>query len=263
MALLELFVAAVVPCLALLWFITKKDRYEKEPFRMLLITYILGAFSIVPAVILELALSNLVAKPADPLSDIPKIVIYNLIVIAIVEESCKLLATFPAYRSIAFNEPLDGVVYAATASLGFATVENILYVLSGGWLVALLRAALSVPGHAFFGATMGFYLGQSKFNREVKLRLYCLVVPIILHTIYNVIVSIGLGLVSLLLAGLFILVLYRRVRRQIGIALTISPFRLSQNNFCLQCGARFSPNWNYCASCGSERFFNSPDQLTR
>lgn len=57
---------------------------------------------------------------------------------------------------------VDGIIYAVAASLGFATVENIAYVLEGGFAVGVLRAVLSVPGHAFFGALMGFYMGVAK-----------------------------------------------------------------------------------------------------
>jgi len=174
-----------------------------------------------------------------------------------VEESFKLLATLPAYRSRAFNEPIDGVVYATTAALGFATVENIFYVMEGGWLVALLRASLSVPGHAFFGATMGFYLGLQKTRRENRLMLHALLVPTILHTAYNVVVSMGLGSLSLLLAAAFILLLYRRVKRQIALTQRISPFKPRQEGFCIYCGSALSQDWQYCPTCGRKQVASS------
>jgi RsiW-degrading membrane proteinase PrsW (M82 family) len=105
-SLFELFVAAVLPCLVLLWFIIRRDHYERAPFRMLLVTFVLGALSIIPAVILELFLSSILPVPADPFSDIVGLILHNLIVIAVVEESCKLIATLYAYRSREFNEPI-------------------------------------------------------------------------------------------------------------------------------------------------------------
>ncbi len=252
-SLLELFVAAVVPCLVLLWIIAKRDRYEREPLRMLLVTFVLGALSIVPAVILELILSNVLPEPTNPFSDIVGLILHNLIVIAAVEESCKLLATLHAYHSRDFNEPMDGIVYATTASMGFASVENTLYVLKGGWLVALFRASLSVPGHAFFGATMGFYLGRSKFDSKAKLKILALAVPILLHTIYDLIVSLGLGVLSLALAVLFILLLYRRVKKEIKIVDEISPHEHRQVRFCIHCGSRLSQGWQYCPTCGGNQ----------
>lgn len=252
-SLFELFVAAVLPCLFLLWFIIRRDRYEREPFRMLLVTFVLGALSIIPAVMLELFLSSILPEPKDPLSDIVGLILHNLIVIAVVEESCKLVATLHAYRSREFNEPMDGIVYATTASMGFASVENILYVLSGGWLVALFRASLSVPGHAFFGATMGVYLGRSKFDPKARLKILALAVPMVLHTIYDLIISLGLGVLSLALAALFILLLYRRVKKEIKIVDEISPHEHRQVRFCIHCGARLSQGWQYCPTCGGNQ----------
>ena len=250
MVLFDLLIAAVVPCLVLLWIIIRKDKYEKEPFRMLLATFILGASSIIPAVIVELGLSTIVVEPEEPLSDLVGLILHNLIAIALVEEFFKLLATLPSYRSRAFNEPIDGVVYATTAALGFATVENIFYVLEGGWLVALLRASLSVPGHTFFGATMGFYLGMQKTRRKDRIMAHALLVPTALHTVYNVVVSTGLGLLSLLLATSFILLLYRRVKRQIVLTQRISPFKHRRESFCIYCGSALSEAWLYCSACG-------------
>lgn len=252
MDLPELFVAAVIPSIFILLLIVKKDRFEKEPFRLLLATFIFGALSIIPAVLIELYLSNFLAEPEEPLSDIIGLVLHYLIVIAIVEESCKFLATLPAYRSKAFNEPMDGIVYAVAASLGFATIENIIYVLSGGWLVALLRASLSVPGHAFFGATMGYYLGRSKFVHRWRMITFALIIPILMHTIYNVIISMDLGLISLALGIIFILFLYHRVKRHIGTALKISPFKHIKESYCIYCGSKIFPNWRYCPKCGVE-----------
>jgi RsiW-degrading membrane proteinase PrsW (M82 family) len=252
-SLFELFVAAVLPCLVLLWFIIRRDHYERAPFRMLLVTFVLGALSIIPAVILELFLSSILPVPADPFSDIVGLILHNLIVIAVVEESCKLIATLYAYRSREFNEPIHGIVYATTASMGFASVENVLYVLSGGWLVALFRASLSVPGHAFFGATMGFYLGRSKFDPKARPRILALAVPIGLHTIYDLIVSLGLGVLSLALAAMFILLLYRRVNREIKIVDETSPHEHRQVRFCIHCGSRLSQGWQYCPTCGGSQ----------
>ena len=67
-------------------------------------------------------------------------------------------------RQSAFDEPMDGMVYGAVASLGFAALENVLYVVGGGWGVAALRAVLSVPGHVSYGAIMGYYVGQARFT---------------------------------------------------------------------------------------------------
>ena len=81
------------------------------------------------------------------------------------EETFKyLVLTRYSARHRAFDEPMDGIVYGAVASLGFAALENLLYVGSGDLGTAVARAATAVPGHAFTGAIMGYYVGQARFG---------------------------------------------------------------------------------------------------
>ena len=127
MLLAELFVTAVIPSIFILLLIIRKDRFEKEPFRLLLATFVLGALSIIPAVLIELFLSNFLPEPEEPLSNIVGLVIHYLIVVAIVEESSKFLATLPAYRSKEFNEPIDGIVYGIPQFYGtMGMVDNVI-----------------------------------------------------------------------------------------------------------------------------------------
>src|SRR4029450_10832400 len=79
-----------------------------------------------------------------------------------------------------FDEPLDGVVYGVAVALGFATLENFLFVARLGLGVAWMRALFAVPAHALFGATMGYYAGRAKFDQGGKLwrdRAFCLLAP--------------------------------------------------------------------------------------
>ena len=71
----------------------------------------------------------------------------------------------------AFDEPLDGIIYAVMVSMGFATLENIIYVLSHGFQTAIMRMFLSVPAHACFGVIMGYYVGMAKFSKS-RVRYY-------------------------------------------------------------------------------------------
>ena len=61
-------------------------------------------------------------------------------------------------------------LYGASVSLGFATVENILYLLSFGIDTAFIRALLPVSSHALFGVVMGYYLGKAKFSQDRKVK---------------------------------------------------------------------------------------------
>ena len=83
-----------------------------------------------------------------------------------VEELAKWVVLVAAvYHWDEFDEPLDGVVYGVAVALGFATLENILFVTRLGLGVAWQRALFAVPAHALFGATMGYYAGRAKFDR--------------------------------------------------------------------------------------------------
>jgi RsiW-degrading membrane proteinase PrsW (M82 family) len=90
----------------------------------------------------------------------------------ILEEAIKFLLAFMMfYRSKDFNEPLDGLIYAGTVALGFATFENIFYVAGASavsdeafWKVAGLRGLLSVPAHMLFSAFWGYAMARKKYS---------------------------------------------------------------------------------------------------
>lgn len=107
---------------------------------------------------------------------------------ALLEEFVKWLMVFVAiYKQTRFDDPYDGILYGASVSLGFATVENILFLISFGIDQALLRAILPVSSHALFGVVMGYYLGRAQFSpkfMKVQIAL-AFAVPFILHTLYN------------------------------------------------------------------------------
>ncbi len=94
---------------------------------------------------------------------------------------------FFCFKHSEFDEPMDGFVYGAAASLGFAALENVLYVADSGLGTALLRALTAVPSHAMVGAVMGYFLALSRFRPDRK-RLFftlALIVPIALHGLYD------------------------------------------------------------------------------
>ena len=119
---------------------------------------------------------------------IVNIFIMSFIIIAPTEELLKFFAVKRwIYRSLEFDEVMDGIVYTVAASLGFATVENVLYVLQNGITTGIARAFLAIPGHTFFGALMGYYIGRAKFNKEheSKLILKGVLLAIFFHGLYD------------------------------------------------------------------------------
>jgi len=223
---LQLVAIALAPVVALFSYFYVRDKYEKEPSLLLFCVFAGGFLSVGPVVIfghLIHSLLNLFIHPEWLIYAI----LENFIVIALVEEGFKFLVVMRlAYRHPAFNEPYDGMMYAITASLGFAALENILYVLNGGMMVGLARMVLSVPAHALFGAFMGYYAGKAKFDalrRSYYFHL-ALFVPIILHGLYNFLLSLNRGEYALLVVPLS-LFMWGRALRQVRLASARSPFK--------------------------------------
>ncbi|HZI09088.1 MAG TPA: PrsW family glutamic-type intramembrane protease [Myxococcus sp.] len=157
--------SAVVPSLLLFWYIYARDK-RPEPHGLLLRTFLLGAVICLPVVPSAMYLESLGADLAAT-GVWGSALVRAFLGAAIPEEVFKFLVLYGyVWRKPAFDEPLDGVVYGATASLGFATLENILYVGQNGFEVAVLRALTAVPGHAFTGVIMGAFVGRAKLAPE-------------------------------------------------------------------------------------------------
>ena len=131
-----------------------------------------------------------------------------------VEEGLKLsVLYYLVYKMKDFNEPMDGIVYGVTVSLGFATLENFYYVYlladyfeTSSMSLAILRSFSAVPAHAVFGVFMGYFFMKYAFIKKKDNLLFAFVVPFVLHGCYNLfassnfIVSLGLVLVSWIIA---------------------------------------------------------------
>lgn len=176
--------STVLPSLLLLAYFRGRDVYP-EPARVVWTTFGLGVLSVIPVLAFALPLSALLGDLADPFA---RAAYEAFILAALPEETCKILVlVLYARRHSAFDEPMDGVVYGVAASLGFATMENVLYVAQGGLGVAILRALTSIPGHATFGAIMGYYLGQAAFDprRARGAMIAAFAWPLCLHGLYD------------------------------------------------------------------------------
>lgn len=203
---MNLLIVALAPVIIIATYIYFRDKYEKEPIRLLLFALIAGGLTVIPVLFLESFLSSFTGSFYGLMAAAWK----AFVVAAFSEELFKYIALFLLiWRSPEFNEKFDGIVYAVNVSLGFAAVENVLYVLEGGMTTGLMRAITAVPAHAIFGITMGFYFGLAKFyeKERTKLKWKALGFPILLHGIYDFILMTGIEWLLIFFVG-FVIYLY-------------------------------------------------------
>jgi len=177
---------ALAPVLIILFYVYFRDKYEKEPIGLLIKALVAGAIITIPVYFIEVGLSAFGEARLDPNSHI----IWSAFVVASgTEEIFKFLALYILiWAKRDFNERFDGIVYAVFVSLGFAGIENLLYVIQGGVEVGWLRTITAVPAHAFFGITMGYYFGLARFANDGMKGAYmarAIAWPIILHGFYD------------------------------------------------------------------------------
>ena len=177
---------AIAPGVAISAYIIFKDEYNREPRKHLIISFLLGALSIIPAMLLELpiAFTEQYLFFQSTLGNALK----AYLMVALPEEVCKyfMLKRY-AYQQAAYDEPFDGIVYAVMVGMGFATVENIIYVYEYGVATGVVRMFLAVPAHATFAIIMGYFMGKAKFSqkRETYLLLAGLFWAVIFHGSYD------------------------------------------------------------------------------
>ncbi|WP_336518136.1 PrsW family intramembrane metalloprotease [Pollutibacter soli] len=158
-----LFALAVAPGIAICFYIFFRDQYNPEPRKHLLMSFFLGVVSALPALLIQYLLLPVedILLPVNIFS----ILIKAFVIVAFSEELCKyVMLRYYAYRQPEFDEPFDGIVYGVMVSMGFATIENIAYVMQSGYATAIVRMFISVPAHACFGILMGYNVGKARFH---------------------------------------------------------------------------------------------------
>ncbi len=177
-------VSGLLPSFILLGYFYAHD-VNREPGKAVLMTYALGIIILVPVAVLELTVFGEFHAFNHPfLAGLTK-AFWGA---AIPEELLKFLVVVGyCARLRTFDERMDGMVYGAVASLGFAAMENVLYVAHANLSLAVTRAFTAVPCHAFLGAIMGYYVGQGRFDSKHRLRWQAtgLGVVILLHGLYD------------------------------------------------------------------------------
>ncbi len=162
MDVIIVILAAIAPCAFWLWLIYKWDRYKPEPKWLIIRTFIYGLVIAIPVAFIETILYP--NAPQQP-SSLSAAAYLAFIVAGVTEEGGKfLIVRTTVYNSPHFEEPADGLVYSAAAALGFASLENIIYVFSFGLQVILVRALFSNLAHVLFSSLWGYPLALGKLG---------------------------------------------------------------------------------------------------
>jgi protease PrsW len=215
--------ASLAPVFIILFYIYFRDKYDKEPAALLIKALLLGIVIVIPVIFVERLLQYLM----PPLGHVGEAAYNAFVVAGSTEELFKFLALYLlVWKSPSFNEKFDGIVYAVFVSLGFAGVENVLYVLDGGVQIALTRALTAIPAHAIFGITMGYYLGIAHMYKELRGKYLgrALLVPVILHGLYDFILMVEIGWLLLLFIP-YVITLYIMAIKKIKLLSDTSIFK--------------------------------------
>lgn len=208
------FIAAVLPAVLLLRYIYRKDRVEKEPRRLLLFLMLMGALSAFIAHALE-TVGTLVLNAFPNRDSKVYVILFAFLVVAASEEAAKFIVLKKfTWRNPNFNYRFDGIVYSVFVSLGFAILENLIYIFSYGLSIALSRALLAVPAHMGFAVFLGIFYGRArqcensgdKMGKDINLWLGYLI-AVFLHGFYDATIMIGTA-ASTILFVVFVIAMY-------------------------------------------------------
>jgi protease PrsW len=209
---MNLLILSLAPVFIIAGYIYFRDKYEKEPLRLLFVALLAGAFTVIPILFVERFLDTFTSAFYGLMAAAWK----AFVVAAFTEELFKFMALYLLiWKSREFNDKYDGIVYSVFISLGFAAVENVMFVMGSGVFTGIMRAITAVPAHAIFGITMGFYFGMARFYRkkEDHLKRRALLIPVLLHGIYDFILFTGIDWLSLVFIGFLIYLYYSGLKR--------------------------------------------------
>ena len=202
---------ALLPGILIIIYVYRMDKVEKEPWGLILRLVLLGALSCVPAAFMETFIDG--AMPAFPEGSLAYALSMAFVSAALCEEICKFLfLRFGSWNNPNFGYRFDGILYGVSVAVGFAVLENIMYVMMSGLETALMRGVLAVPLHAFCGLFMGVFFGAAKKARidgksSAKFNALALIVPFMIHGIYDTLAFLENSVVTVILLA-FVLLMY-------------------------------------------------------
>ena len=187
---MPLLLITILPSILIIFFFVNSDRF-REPTSEILKVFFYGILITIPAYFLNSFFASILYQ-----TKLHHSLIGSFFTAAPIEEGLKLAVMYYlVFKMKDFNEPLDGIVYGVSASLGFATLENFYYVYvlsdtfnTSAMSLAALRAFSAIPAHAVFGIFMGYFFMKYAFIKKGDNLIFAFVVPFALHGCYNLFV---------------------------------------------------------------------------
>tara|TARA_X000000368_G_scaffold72052_1_gene52682 strand:+ start:52 stop:735 length:684 start_codon:yes stop_codon:yes gene_type:complete len=214
---MQLLLITILPSILIVLFFVKSDRF-KEPTKEIIKVFFLGILITIPAYFLNTYLSEIWYS-----TNASEGLISSFLTAAPVEEGLKLsVLYFFVYKMKDFNEPVDGIVYGVTVSLGFATLENIYYVYlladyfeTTSMTLAILRSFSAIPAHAVFGVFMGYFFMKYAFIKKGDNLIFAFLIPFVLHGCYNLFTSSNfiISLILIIISWIIALRMFARLKK--------------------------------------------------
>ena len=231
MQIILILISALTPVAVLLFYIFRKDKVQPEPTKWLLKAFGFGVLSVFFSFVFSVPATLLLGMEIDAstYTSVSKAFADAFALAAIPEELAKFIMLWLLLRKNPhFDEKFDGIVYAVCIGMGFAGIENVMYLAGGiedgSWIgIGISRALFSIPGHFFFAVLMGYYYSLYHFgiDRSPKAKAMILVAPILAHGLFDGIlfcmnVDEGLALICLFLFLYFFNKLRKKVKDRIN-----------------------------------------------
>lgn len=166
----QVALSGAIPALVLMWLFDRMDAKRPEPASTRRLVTFVGMLSVIPAIFLERKLMSTAGAALAPEYTYQGASFKAFVMAAGVEEACKIAVVYwIVWRRPEFDERMDGIVYASRAGLGFALVENVMYLMNSDSLQGQLymwvaRAFLAVPGHAMWTGMIGYMAARRRFD---------------------------------------------------------------------------------------------------
>ena len=215
---MTLLLVTILPSILIILFFVYSDKF-REPRGQILKVFIYGILITIPAYFFNTYLNAFWYNNFR----VSEGLIGSFLTAAPVEEGLKLsILYFFVYKMKDFNEPIDGIVYGVTASLGFATLENFYYVYiladyfqTSSMSLAVARSFSAVPAHAVFGVFMGYFFMRYSFIKKRDNLFFAFIIPFVLHGCYNLFVNSNfyVSLFLIFIAWIIALKMFSRLKK--------------------------------------------------